>query len=144
MKLRSSLYLFVSDKMAQIWLLVCVTVLQTVWAYREDFSLPVYARKPSPQDLFKDAMIGGEKLKHSRDTFESLGSMLAYSGGSTNKRGALRRDDGGSVCESVCTHCRNALNLRWAALCHVQCKQGGRAYDACLTIYGMRTGSKYD
>ena len=44
----------------------------------------------------------------------------------------------GDMCETVCTHCRHILSMRWAALCRVQCKLGGRAYDACLTVWSVR------
>lgn len=55
------------------------------------------------------------------------------------KRQQLHNKEREKFCRTVCSYCRNVLIMRWAALCFVQCEQGGRAYDACLTIWSIRS-----
>ena len=42
------------------------------------------------------------------------------------------------LCRNVCHFCRNVLGLRWTALCNMQCKPGGREYNACVTIWSVK------
>lgn len=38
-------------------------------------------------------------------------------------------------CRSICSYCREVLSIRWAALCRVQCKFRGQAYNACVIAW---------
>ena len=46
------------------------------------------------------------------------------------------RDQG--MCEEVCHVCRQVISIRWAALCLLECRLGGRSYDACLTVWAFK------
>ena len=65
--------------------------------------------------------------------------------GRTSKRDRVRQTEQpfpdlseDEACSLVCQFCRTVLSMRWAALCHVQCQSGGRAYDACVTVWSFK------
>lgn len=47
-----------------------------------------------------------------------------------------------TMCGLVCHPCETLMSKRWSALCSVQCsrRQGGSAWDACLTLVTLLAG----
>ena len=66
-----------------------------------------------------------------------LANNFSQSRKAEERTGARRPDENG-ICEKVCHVCRQVLSIRWAALCFKECRLGGRAYDACLTVWFFR------
>lgn len=63
-------------------------------------------------------------------------------GSGSSGSGSLQLGAGGArdqgMCEEVCHMCRQVISIRWAALCLLECRLGGRSYDACLTVWAYQ------
>lgn len=62
---------------------------------------------------------------------EGRTSMLHFVGRS--KRHRFTNVD--TICLSICSFCEEVLRKRWSALCLAECKLGGLAYEACVSVW---------
>ena len=105
-----------------------------VAAYTNDDAYSSFVRKPMFEDDWSP-----------EDDDEEMPAVLSSSNSdpddmSRSLRSHVERDVTGDVspqCRAVCKHCRKVLSIRWAALCTVQCRYRGQAYNACLIAWNQ-------